>query len=138
MGAQTGLFSVPVAGGSVTTLFGQIGMSTTSDSVEDFWFSGSDVLFINQQSYVSVPKAGGSPTTLASLTNAFGTAVTDGTTVYFVTNQFENLADGGVTMQYTLHSIPVAGGAPTSVLTFDSEPTSLLLSGGSLYWIEAG
>ncbi len=137
LGAETGLFSLRVAGGSVTSIFGKLGTSTTSSTVQSFWFSGSNVLFINGQNYLSVPKTGGSPTTLASLPNAHGQAVTDGTTIYFVTNAFAT-GDGGVTMQYALSSIPVAGGTPKPILTFDGPPDQLILSGGSLYWIDAG
>jgi hypothetical protein len=137
LGAQTGLFSLPVAGGPLTTLFGQLGVSNTTSGVSSFWSSGSSVRFINQQSYLSVPKAGGSPTTIGSVPNAYGDAVTDGTTVYFITNMYGHSSDGSVDMQYSLASIPVAGGSSTPILTFDGKPDYLLLSDGSLYWIEA-
>ncbi len=86
----------------------------------------------------SVPLAGGTPTVLASFNGSTGqypsaglTLSADGSTLYGTTKQ------GGANGYGTVFSVPLAGGTPTVLASFDGSnldgPSGVTLSGGTLY-----
>ena len=89
----------------------------------------------------SVPVTGGTPTVLASFNgsngkNPYGDLILSGNTLYGTTS--EGGAYGGNLVGGTVFSVPVTGGTPTVLASFNgsngSEPTAgLILSGNKLY-----
>jgi uncharacterized repeat protein (TIGR03803 family) len=137
------VFSVPLAGGSPTTLATfngtngaepQAGLTLSGSTLYGTTFLGG----ANGYGTVfSVPLAGGSPTTLATFNNTTGAypeagLTLSGSTLYGTTN------GGGASGFGTVFSIPLAGGSPTTLATFNNTNgalpyAGLTLSGSTLY-----
>jgi uncharacterized repeat protein (TIGR03803 family) len=141
------IFSIPVTGGAPTTLlsfdgtngsepYGGLTLSADGSTLYGMTtFGGTD----SAGTIFSIPVTGGTPTVLASFDGTNGgepygslTLSTDGSTLYGMT------AFGGQYGEGAIFSIPVTGGTPTTLASFNGtdgeEPDgSLTLSGSTLY-----
>ena len=145
------VFSIPVSGGTPTTL-----ASFSGTNGADPWGSltlsanGSTFYGMTQQggaygdgAIFSVPVTGGTPTILTSFNGTDGsgpegslTLSADGSTLYGMTQYGGTLGEGNI------FSIPVTGGTPTTLFSFDTTNgrfpnASLTLSGSTLYGMVA-
>jgi uncharacterized repeat protein (TIGR03803 family)/autotransporter-associated beta strand protein len=146
------VFSVPVTGGTPTTLAsfggssganpGEAGLILSGGTLYGTTISGGNLTLNSGLGYgtvFSVPTGGGSPTTLASFDGSNGAnpqagVVLSGGTLYGTTQ------NGGVNNSGAVFSVPAAGGAPTPIASFDFSGSGgwlplagLVLSGGLLY-----
>ena len=144
------VFSLPVGGGTPTTLFNCGGIlgehplgsltlsadgSTLYGMTQEGGANGDGTVF-------SIPVGGGTPTTLLSFDGTDGmwpggSLTLSGSTLYGMTSA------GGANNMGTVFSIPVGGGAPTVLHTFDGTDGiypygSLTLSGSTLYGMTFG
>ncbi len=134
------IFSIPVTGGSPTTLFSFYGGGPTTGLT----LSGSTLYGMTSQggaysdgNIFSVPVTGDTPNDLLDFNGTNGQLPTgdltlSGSTLYGMTSQ------GGTDGAGTIFSIPVAGGTPTTLLSFNGANGeypygSLTLSGSTLY-----
>jgi len=144
------VFSVPAAGGAITTLYTftggtdgsypHAGVTLSNDGSTLYgttYHGGAD----GYGTVFSVPATGGAITTLYSFTNGTDggspeaglTLSSDGSTLYGTTN------GGGADADGTVFSIPVAGGAPTTLYSFTGGAdgkypiAGVILSGSTLY-----
>jgi uncharacterized repeat protein (TIGR03803 family) len=121
------VFSVPAAGGTITTLGTFAGTSNGASPNGNLMLIGSTLYGVtgsgganNNGTVFSLPLAGGAITTLATFASASNgagptgnlTLSNDSTTFYGVTVQ------GGANNKGTVFSVPVAGGAITTLATF--------------------
>jgi uncharacterized repeat protein (TIGR03803 family) len=145
------IFSIPVSGGTPTVLCSFNGTDGRGP-VGNLTLSGSTLYGMtskggtnNLGTVFSIPVSGGTPTTLfdfdgtghGSIPQGGLTLSGDGSTLYGMTYK------GGANNQGTVFSIPIDGGAPTVLLSFDgtdgSNPDgSLTLSGPTLYGTTTG
>jgi uncharacterized repeat protein (TIGR03803 family) len=140
------IFSIPVSGGTLTTLFKfdgahgstPYGSLTLSGSTLYGMTSAGGVNSTHTGTIFSIPVSGGTPTTLFNFDgthggNPHGSLMLDGSTFYGMT------LDGGTHQAGTIFSIPMSGGTPTTLFNFDgphgANPTNnnLTLIGSSLY-----
>jgi uncharacterized repeat protein (TIGR03803 family) len=142
-GAGGTVFELPTSGGTATTLFN---FARPPYSPVGCWPTGSLTLSgstlygmtTNGGTIFSIPTSGGTPTVLFSFDGAYGldpagslTISPDGLTLYGV-------AGGGVNGDGVIFSMPVTGGMPTVLFSFDGANGSgpvdgLTLSGSTLY-----
>jgi uncharacterized repeat protein (TIGR03803 family) len=147
------VFSLPITGGTPTLLASfngsngrspRAGLSLASDGTT---FYGTTALggANNDGEVFSLPVTGGTPTLLASFNGSNGespfcdlTLSSDGTTFYGTT------AAGGANNNGGVFSLPVTGGTPTLLASFNYSsdrppyfPSDLTLSGTALYGITA-
>ena len=137
------IFSIPVTGGTLTTLLSFNG-TNGGYPFGDLTLGGSTLYGMtnagganDEGTIFSIPVTGGTPTTLLSFngTNGaypYGDLTLSGSTLYGMTNA------GGANDEGTIFSIPVSGGTPTTLFSFNDTngeyPTgSLTLSGSTLY-----
>ena len=142
------IFSIPVGGGTPTTLFNFNATSGTATSQGSLTLSpnGSTLYGMtyngganNKGTIFSIPVGGGTPTTLFNFDGTNGaypcgsvTLSPDGSTLYGIANE------GGANSNGTVFSISVTGGTPTTLFNFSGNngqgPTGdLTLSGSTLY-----
>lgn len=128
------MFSVPVTGGTPTTL--EVGVEFTSDWPRPVIVSGSNIYRVGAGTVFSVPVTGGPRTTLATLSDGGGAwhLTLSGNTLYGVAQS------GGASGISTVFSVPVTGGAITTLATFNGTGgvqsyDPLTLSGDTLYGI---
>ena len=121
------VFSVPVSGGTPTLLASFNGTNGEDPYRAGVTLSGSTLYGTTSQggahndgTVFSVPVSGGSPTVLASFNNTNGalpyaalTLSADGTTLYGTTTAGGAYGDG------TVFSVPVSGGSPTVLASFN-------------------
>jgi uncharacterized repeat protein (TIGR03803 family) len=139
------IFSIPIAGGTPTTLF-NFDFNIGGEPYGDLTLIGSTLYGMtrsggpnSQGTIFSIPVTGGTPTTLFSFDGAmhgafpFNSLTLGGSTLYGMTTL------GGANNQGTIFSIPVTGGTPTTLFSFDGamhgqQPYgSLTLIGSTLY-----
>jgi uncharacterized repeat protein (TIGR03803 family) len=137
------VFSVPVTGGTVTTLVSFNG-TNGNDPFDGLTLSGNTLYGTtydgganNDGTVFSVPVTGGSPITLATFNNSNGEhpyagLTLSGNTLYGTTYK------GGASGDGTVFSVPVTGGTPTTLVTFNGSNganpiAGLTLSGNTLY-----
>jgi hypothetical protein len=136
-GALGGLYSVPAAGGPLTTLFGGVDAGGQSQ-VDSLWLGASDVLFIalvnGALQLTSIPKVGGPTTPMATLTNGGGEVALDDTNVYFVLRDYGDGSASNPT--HFVASEPRGGGAITRLAPVTGTARNLLADSGYLYWID--
>jgi uncharacterized repeat protein (TIGR03803 family) len=137
------IFSIPVTGGTPTTLYSFNGTDTyspqgslaLSGSTLYGMFGGGDA--DGDGVIVSIPVTGGTPTVLASFNGTDGSSPVGGLTLSGST--LYGMTSAGGTDDYgVIFSIPVTGGTPTTLLSFNgtdgfSPEGSLTLSGSTLY-----
>ena len=140
------IFSIPVSGGTPTTLFNFDGthgqtpygsLTLSGSTLFGMTYSGGGIRLLG--TILSIPVSGGTPTTLFNFDGTHGdfpygslTLGPDGSTLYGMTGS------GGTNNDGTIFSIPVSGGTPTTLFNFDGThgtyPTGgLTLSGSTLY-----
>src|SRR5262249_31565107 len=122
------IFLVPVAGGSAITLFSFDGAAHgASPSGNSLILSGSTLYGMTEFGgahgegvIFSIPVGGGTPTTLFDFDNTHGafprgdlTLSKDGSTLYGMAGH------GGANNDGVIFSIPVTGGTPTTLFSFD-------------------
>ncbi len=146
-GAGT-IFTMPVTGGSLANIGGfngadgltPYGSLTLSADGSTFYGMSSDGGANGEGTIFSIPVTGATPSTLLSFDGTDGayptgdlTLSADGSTLYGTTQY------GGANNEGTVFSIPVTGGTPTVLLSFDgangANPAygELTLSGSTLY-----
>ncbi|HEX9729768.1 MAG TPA: Ig-like domain repeat protein [Gemmatimonadales bacterium] len=123
------LKKVPISGGSVTTLATALFRAQNNMALDASYVYFVDGPLSPDAAVLRVPKAGGTVTTLVSSGSngivTMGTAIaTDSAFVYFWDDAT------------TIMRVPVSGGTPSAVGT--GEPSAMILSGGTLYWVECG
>jgi uncharacterized repeat protein (TIGR03803 family) len=140
------IFSIPVTGGTPTTLLSFNGTNgenpggclTLSADGSTLYGMTSGGGVNNEGTVFSIPAAGGSPTTLLSFNGtdganpAFGSLTLSGSTLYGMTY------GGGLNGDGAIFSIPVTGGTPTLLASFNGTDGalpwgSLTLVGSTLY-----
>jgi len=139
------VFSLPLAGGSPMTL-ATFKNTKGANPVAGLTLSGSTLYgttyFGGAGGYgtvFSVPLAGGSPTTLATFNGSNGALPQAGLTLSGSTLYGTTSAGGGANGYGTVFSVPLAGGSPTALATFDyytngaNPAAGLTLSGNTLY-----
>ncbi len=146
------IFSVPVTGGTPTILSSFNGVNGNSPLGNLTLSADGSTLYGMTQfggmygdgNIFSIPVTGGTPTNLLSFNDTNGANPTgsltlraDGSTLYGMTQFGGMYGDGNV------FSIPVTGGTPTNLLSFNGtngdDPTgSLTLSGSTLYGMTSG
>ncbi len=149
------IFSIPVTGGTPTTLFSFNGTDGESPTFNGLTLSGSTLYGMTYHgglngdgAIFSIPVTGGSPTLLASFDGAngalpWGNLTLVGSTLYGMTQDGGNLSLNGGAGAGTIFSIPVAGGTITTLVDFNytngANPIgSLTLSGSTLYGMTNG
>jgi uncharacterized repeat protein (TIGR03803 family) len=147
------IFSIPVTGGTPTTLFNFTGPVTEpypygatpygdlllhGSTLYGMAYSGGTTVY-SSGTVFSLPVTGGDPNTLLVFNGTNGahpfgdvTLSPDGSTLYGMT------AQGGVNGDGNIFSVPVGGGTATNLVTFDgtngSKPQgNLLFTGSALY-----
>jgi hypothetical protein len=128
MGTPNQVVSVPIAGGTITTLATTApGGSIAVNSTTVFWTVAGAVL--------SVPIAGGAVTTIASARttpdDVPDTLVADDDWVYWSTVYGQ---DFGIKVGY-LYKAPAGGGSVTT-LSSGTLPSGLALDSNNLYWVD--
>jgi uncharacterized repeat protein (TIGR03803 family)/probable HAF family extracellular repeat protein len=138
------IFSIPVTGGTPTTLFDFDSTHGANPYYGSLTLSGSTLYGMTEYgganhkgTIFSVPVTGGTPTTLFSLDdthgiNPTGNLTLSGSTLYGMTRA------AGANGYGTIFSIPVTGGTPTTLFDFDNAHGAnplgdLTLSGSTLY-----
>ena len=140
------VFSIPVTGGAPTTLLSFNGTDGANPAYGNLALSGSTLYGTTDGgganghgTIFSIPITGGTPTTLASFNGTNGdtargglTLSADGSTLYGMTDL------GGASNDGSVFSIPVVGGTPTTLLSFNGTnggrpDGGLTLSGSTLY-----
>ena len=140
------IFSIPATGGTPTTLLSFDG-TNGDDPGGSLTLSGSTLYGMTYEgganedgNVFSIPVTGGAPTILASFdgTNGApdGSLTLSGSTLYGMTS--EGGANGGPLGDGTIFSIPVTGGTPTTLFSFNGTDGrlpygDLTLSGSTLY-----
>ncbi len=141
------IFSIPVTGGTPTTLYSFNGTDTynpegsltlSGSTLYGTYGGGAD----GDGAIFSIPVTGGSLTTLASFNGTDGASpngslTLSGSTLYGMTY------DGGADDDGVIFSIPVSGGTPATLLSFNGTDGafpngSLTLSGSTLYGMAYG
>ena len=147
------VFSMPVGGGTPTTLFNFDG-THGANPLDSLILSHDGSTFYGVTlkggtngvgTVFSMPVGGGTPTTLFSFDGTHGTYPVgslilspNGSTLYGMTSGGGNMSLNGGLGDGTVFSMPVGGGTPTRLFTFDgtngeSPWGSLILSGSTLY-----
>jgi uncharacterized repeat protein (TIGR03803 family) len=138
------IFSIPVTGGTPTTLFDFDGTHGENPYFGSLTLSGSTLYGMTEYggangkgTIFSIPVTGGTPTTLFSLDGTHGIHPTGGLTLSGST-LYGMAQSGGANSVGTIFSIPVTGGTPTTLFDFDnthgaSPRGSLTLCGSTLY-----
>ena len=125
---------VSLDGGSTTTL----APSQSASGRPEIGITSSAVFWITTSAVYSVPKSGGTVSTLVSgLTlgeSDFtpGAFSVDETSVYI-----RSIQTTGATSISTVMSVPVAGGAPTTLAVRTGSVLGMVHDATSLYWIES-
>jgi hypothetical protein len=133
------LMKMPLAGGAGTSLatFGSSasGVNLAVDAHNVYWtvsvygiVNGSSVPLMGE--VLSVPIAGGAPTTLASGQAGPRAIAVDATAIYWIN---EGSKDDGAVMK-----LPLAGGKPVALATGRTQPTDIAVDGTAVYWTESG
>ena len=134
------IFSIPVTGGTPTVLFSFDGAhgKTPNGSLT---LSGSTLYGMAQYGgpndlgvVFSIPVTGGTPTILASFNGMdsggpTGSLTLSGSTLYGATSAY-SLISGGRAVFGTIFSVPVTGGTPTTLCSFDGAPDGAYPVGG--------
>jgi uncharacterized repeat protein (TIGR03803 family) len=140
------VFSVPVTGGSPTTV-ATFNLYTTGGAPQNLTVSGNTLYGISEYggngngSVVSVPTTGGSPTTLANFNGTNGNTDNGGNQGCLILSGgmlYGTTVEGGANDDGTVFSVPLAGGSPTTLATFNgtngaSPNGGLVLLGSTLY-----
>ena len=145
------IFSIPVTGGTPTTLLsfndtngaGPAGSLTLGADGSTLYGMTTGGGTYGVGTVFSIPVTGGSPTTLLTFNGTNGSTplwsdlTLSGSTLYGVTSA------GGANNEGIIFSIPVTGGTPTDLFSFDGTHGngpwgSLMLSGSTLYGMTAG
>jgi hypothetical protein len=113
---------VPVGGGSRKTI-------ASVSEVDGLTSSGSDVYWADSNSFYRVPVTGGTPETISVDGGTGDPFVTDGSSIYFVSGDNEDIV-----------SVPVSGGTPTTLVTGSGTTVDqIVVSSGTLFWsLEGG
>jgi uncharacterized repeat protein (TIGR03803 family) len=138
------VFSVPVNGGAVTTL-ASFAYPAAASPYSRLTLVG-DTLYgtttyggsNNYGTVFSIPVTGGAPTVLATFSPATGDYPTYSGVTLVGNNLYGTTGMGGAYGDGTIYSIPVTGGVPTVLASFNgangNRPwTNLTLSGGTLF-----
>lgn len=116
------LMSVPVVGGTATTLF----TPNPNNSVGAIASDGTNAYFVTTDGIVGkVPLAGGAAVTLAATGSFIDSVAVDTTDVYW-------------TSQYGIARVPVGGGAVSTIATAQSNPSGLVVDANNVYWSNMG
>jgi uncharacterized repeat protein (TIGR03803 family) len=140
VGAEGTVFSIPVSGGSATTLYSFTGGSTGILPAGGLIVSGSTIYGTSQYGasgagvVFSMPAGGGMPTTLFSFSGSSqqnpSVSVLSGPTLYGSTY------NGGAFNEGSVFSLPSTGGSAATLYSFAPAYNltgSLILSGSTLY-----
>jgi hypothetical protein len=87
-----------------------------------------------------VPKAGGTPTTLATagMLVSGGSLTVDATNVYWTISVYQQVNGASVCTLGKVLSVPIAGGAATTLTSGQNGPGAIAVDATSLYWINEG
>lgn len=133
---NTGVWSIPVAGGTQSNTFSQPygTASCVVDATSIYWLQLDTPAVI-----MKAPLAGGTPVTLVAPDADGGANEQVGDTVY------QNLAVDGTSLYWgnivdrTLRKVPKNGGAPVVLATSPGPgPASIATDGAHVYWFSAG
>jgi hypothetical protein len=136
--SPTGLFDVPIAGGTATTLSMSPNYNTTGLAI-----TPTDAIVQVQSNngpstYAAVPIAGGSPMPVPSTFGSSGIFTADATNIYFVTsgcpcNNNGPSYTGPPTGQVV--AVPIEGGAGTVLVQqFTGQASSIAVDATNVYW----
>lgn len=125
--------SVPAGGGAATQLgqgsslsvYGAAHMAQDANNV--YWTSSAPVDGTVSGVIVSVPKGGGTVSTLVSEPDGWRALAVDATNIYWT-----NLSLG------TVEKAPLTGGTPTTLASGQVQPSGIALYAGTLYWKDSG
>jgi hypothetical protein len=134
---NTGLLSMPVEGGTVTTLAHP---ATSTVDLPVFAVRGDSVYWADDEGGVwKVPVAGGDAVKLASNPGtAAGAIAVDDSNVYWAALSPEARSDSGTIRPGAIMKVPVAGGSVTTLVAGQESPDSLLLTPTDLYYANGG
>jgi hypothetical protein len=129
---QQELQATPVNGGATTTI------AISSLPIPQILASGEAIYWLehgtpgtSMSAIRSIPGGGGTVTTLVNGFDAgAGTFALDSSSVYYTTTAGANAVD--------LVSRPLAGGAPTTLVSSIPLPTKLIIAAGNVVWIDSG
>jgi uncharacterized repeat protein (TIGR03803 family) len=132
------VFSIPISGGSPTTLCAFSG-SNGANPVAGLTLSGSTLYGTTKSGgaygdgvVFSVPIGGGTPTVLCSFSGSNGSSPQAGL-VLVGSTLFGTTYGGGTNGGGTVFSIATSGGNPTVLASMIGNPLDLALSGGTLF-----
>ena len=138
------VFSIPVTGGTPTTLFSFDG-THGNDPFAGVTLSGSTLYgttyaggSYNAGTVFSIPVTGGTPTVLFSFDGTHGSSPYGGSLILSGSTLYGTTWGGGSNNDGTVFGVPLTGGTPTVLYPFDGTYTShpisgLTLSGSTLY-----
>jgi len=125
-GDETAIMSVPLDGGTPVTL-------APANSPTFIAVDPANLYWADSAGFVlRVPLVGGAPLTLASNQQPVSGLTTDAISVYWTQAETTGPNTG------TVVSLPVGGGTPTTLATGQFAPSRPGVSGGFLYWANAG
>ena len=124
-GASGGVFSVLLAGGTVTTIESSpYARQLAVDATSVYWHATSQG--IGSGTLLRAPKGGGTATTLASSLNNPWSIAVDATSVYWT-----DCCNPG-----SLLKVPLGGGSVTTLAMGRVYPSSIHLDATNLYWVD--
>jgi hypothetical protein len=124
--SQTGVFSLPKSGGTVTPLVGQVGQSLPQIGfLNDAWLVGSTLYYELSSKLYSMPASGGTSTPIGTLPQDAGRLLVDATGIYVVTGQ--------IGKPYSLQFLPLAGGSATVLAPLPNDVDEYVVDGGFVY-----
>jgi sugar lactone lactonase YvrE len=120
-----GILSVPLDGGTPTTLLSGLGIGGGIQIA----LEGATLYYTDGSSVDAMPRTGGTPVTVASDLIATGAIAVDGANVY-VTGNYPPM--GG-----RLTRVPLGGGTPVTLVSgCQLLPTAVALDATSVYWVD--
>ena len=133
------VMKVPITGGAATTLVsGQVSPDGIGglalDAAYVYWTTGGPATATNGGAVVKAPIGGGAPTTLA--TGQYpGALAVDDTHVYWVNTLCAPPNDGGAECtENAIVSVPLGGGAPTTLASGEGQGEQIALDAVNVYW----